>query len=179
MSSQKCSFSISLIGLILLGLFFSPGKETNAQTKLRIGVFDSRAVAVAFYNSKFSTNQQIFASLGTRMKEAKEKDDKDAIAKIEREASLRQVMMHEQGFGRGSINNITGAIKDKLAQLAKSENLSVIVSKWELVFSGADVVSIDVTEKIVDFFEPNEKIKSMMKEIMESEPLKDAFLIDD
>ncbi|MDP3150869.1 MAG: hypothetical protein Q8N83_17255 [Ignavibacteria bacterium] len=179
MSSLKSSCLISFFGVLLLGFFFSSGIQTNAQTKLRIGVFDSRAVAVAFYNSKFSTNQQIFASLGTRMKEAKEKDDKDAIAKIEREASLRQVMMHEQGFGRGSINNVTGAIKDKLAQLAKSENLSVIVSKWELVFSSADVVSIDVTEKIVDFFEPNEKIKSMMKEIMESEPLKDAFLIND
>ena len=179
MSSLKSSCLTSFFGVLLLGFFFSSGIQTNAQTKLRIGVFDSRAVAVAFYNSKFSTNQQIFASLGTRMKEAKGKDDKDAIAKIEREASLRQVMMHEQGFGRGSINNVTGAIKDKLAQLAKSENLSVIVSKWELVFSDADVVSIDVTEKIVDFFEPNEKIKSMMKEIMESEPLKDAFLIDD
>jgi hypothetical protein len=179
MSSQKCSFSISLIGLILLGLFISSGNKTNAQTKVRIGVFDSRAVAIVFYQSKFSNVKENFGTLHTKMKEAKEKDDKDAIAKIEREASLRQVMMHEQGFGRGSINNVTGAIKDKLAQLAKSENLSVIVSKWELVFSGADVVSIDVTEKIVDFFEPNEKIKSMMKEIMESEPLKDAFLIDD
>ncbi len=179
MFNQKRSFSFSIIGFVLLGLLFGLGEVVNAQTKIRVGVFDSRAVAVAFYNSKFSTNQQIFASLGTRMKEAKEKDDKDAIAKIEREASLRQVMMHEQGFGRGSINNVTGAIKEKLAQLAKSENLSVIVSKWELVFSGADVVTVEVTEKIVDFFEPNEKIKSMTKEIMQSEPIKEAYLIDD
>lgn len=179
MSSQKGSFSISIIAFLLLGLFFGSGNKANAQTKFRIGVFDSRAVAVAYYQSKFSNAQETFGSLHARMKEAKDKDDKKAIEKIEREGMLRQAFMHEQGFGRGSINNVTETMKDKMAQLAKSEKLSAIVSKWELVFSGVDVVSIDVTEKIVDFFEPNEKIKSMMKEIMQSEPIKDAYLIDD
>jgi len=176
---QKCSFSISLIGLILLGLFFSPGNKTNAQTKLQIGVFDSRAVAIAYYNSKFSNTQQIFGTLGTRMKEAKEKDDTITIASIEREAMLRQAMMHQQGFGNGSVNNITETIKDKMAELAKTENLSAIVSKWEMVFSGADIELVDVTVKVVDFFEPNEKMKETTKEVLQSEPIKDAYLIDD
>jgi hypothetical protein len=176
---QKRSYSISFIVLILLGFFFSSGKEANAQTKLRIGVFDSRAVAIAFYQSKFSNTQQIFGSLHTKMKEAKEKDDKEAIAKIEREATLRQAMMHQQGFGDGSVNNITETIKDKMAQLAKNENLSAIVSKWEMVFSGADIELVDITVKVVDFFEPNEKMKEMTKEVMQSEPIKDAYLIDD
>jgi len=179
MSLQKHSFPFLIIVTLLLGLLFNSGKELNAQTKIRIGVFDSRAIAIAFYNSKFSTNQEIFAALGTKMKEAKEKNDKEAITKIEREASLRQVIMHEQGFGRGSINNVTEIVKEKIAQLAKSENLSTIVSKWELVFSGSDIILVDVTEKIADFFEPNEKIKLMLKEIKLSEPIKDAYLIED
>lgn len=179
MFSQKYSFSIPIMGLILIGLFCVPEKGTNAQTTQWIGVFDSRAVAVAFYNSKFSDTQQIFQSLGSQMQEAKSKDDKEAISKLEREATLRQAMMHEQGFGKGSINNITETVKDKMTQLAKDENLSAIVSKWELVFNDTDVELVDVTEKIVDFFEPNEKIKSMTKEIMQSEPIKDAYLIED
>ena len=176
---QKRSYSISFIVLILLGFFFSSGKEANAQTKLRIGVFDSRAVAIAFYNSKFSSNQQIFTTLDSQMEEAKEKDDKEAIAKIEREATLRQAMMHQQGFGDGSVNNITGTIKDKMDQLAKNENLAAIVSKWELVFSGTDIELVDITVKVVDFFEPNERMKEMTKEVMLSEPIKDAYLIED
>ena len=179
MFSQKCFLSIPIVGLILIGLFCIPEKGTNAQTIQRIGIFDSRAVAVAYYNSKYSQNQQIFVSLGSQMKEAKEKDDKEAIAKIERERSLRQVLMHEQGFGKGSINNITETVKDKMAQLAKNENLNAIVSKWELVFSSTEVELVEVTEKIVDFFEPSEKIRTMTKEIMKSEPIKDAYLIDD
>jgi len=176
---QKCSFSISLVGLILLGLFCSSGKEANAQTKLWIGVFDSRAVAVAYYNSEFSNVRQTFGSLKTKMKEAKEKDDKKAIASLEREGTLRQAMMHQQGFGDGSVNNITETIKDKMSLLAKEENLSAIVSKWELVFNSADIELVDITVKVVDFFEPNEEMKEMTKEVMQSEPIKDAYLIDD
>ncbi|MCX6150800.1 MAG: hypothetical protein NTX22_09770 [Ignavibacteriales bacterium] len=179
MFSQKYFFSISILGLILIGLFFTPEKGTNAQTTQRIGVFDSRAVVVAYYNSKYFKEKQIFDSLGLQMKNAKEKDDKKTIAKIEREGTLRQAMMHEQGFGKGSINNITETMKDKMAILVKNENLTAIVSKWELVYSGTDVELVDITEKIVDFFEPSEKIKSMMKEIMQSEPIKDAYLIED
>ena len=176
---QKRSYSISFIVLILLGFFFSSGKEANAQTKLRIGVFDSRAVAIAFYQSKFSNVQQTFGTLHTKMEEAKEKDDKEAIVKIEREATLRQAMMHQQGFGDGSVNNITETIKDKLAQLAKSENLSAIVSKWELVFSSADIELVDITVKVANFFELNEEMKKMTENVMQSEPVKDAYLIDD
>lgn len=171
----------SIPGLVLIITMFFPiqGKGTNAQTVQRIGVFDSRAVAIAYYNSKYSQNQQIYASLDSQMKEAKEKGDKEAISKIEREGSLRQVMMHEQGFGKGSINNITETIKDKITQLANDENLSAVVSKWELVFSSKSVELIDVTEKIVNFFEPTEQIKTMVKEMMQTEPVKDAYLIDD
>ena len=176
---QKRSYSISFIVLILLGFFFSSGKEVNAQTKLRIGVFDSRAVAIAFYQSKFSNTQQTFGDLRTKMEEAKGKDDKEAIAKIEREATLRQAMMHQQGFGDGSVINITGTIKEKMAQLAEDENLTAIVSKWELVFSSADIELVDITVKVVDFFEPNEKMKMMTENVMQSEPVKDAYLIDD
>lgn len=179
MFSQKCFFSIPALVLIITILFTISEKGTNAQAVQRIGVFDSRAVAVAFYNSKFSDTQQIFQSLGSQMQEAKSKDDKEAISELEREATLRQAMMHEQGFGKGSINNISETVKDKMTQLAKDENLSAIVSKWELVFSGKDVELIDITEKIVEFFEPNDQIKTMVKEIMQSEPIKDAYLIED
>lgn len=179
MYPQKYFFSIPAVVLIMTIFLPVLGKGTNAQTIQRIGVFDSRAVAVAYYNSKFSNNQQIFQSLGSQMQLAKSKDDKEAISKLELEGTMRQAMMHEQGFGKGSINNITESVKDKMTQLAKNENLSAIVSKWEMIFSGKDVELIDITEKIVDFFEPNDQIKSMVKEIMQSEPVKDAYLIDD
>jgi hypothetical protein len=70
-------------------------------------------------------------------------------------------------------------MKDMMYSLAEKENLTVIVSKWELVYSGTDVELVDITGKIVGFFEPNERMREMTKEVLKSEPVKDAYLIDD
>jgi hypothetical protein len=172
-------FSTPILVLIIAILLTIPAEVTNAQTEIRIGVFDSRAVAVAYYNSDFSDTKQIFQSLTTQMQEAKSKDDKEAVAKLEREATLRQAILHEQGFGTGSVINITETVKDKLTQLANDENLSAIVSKWEISFSNNNVELIDITEKIVHFFDPNDQMKGMVKEIMQTEVVKDAYLIED
>ena len=169
------SYPAICLALIFVVLFGT--ERINAQTTKRIGTFDSRAVAVVYYNSKYFKSPM--ASLMSEMKTAKEKGDKKAIARIEREGSLRQTMMHEQGFGKGSINNIIDVVKDKMAVLAKNENLAAIVSKWELSYSGTDVELVDVTEKIAGFFEPNEKMKAMIEEVLKSEPIKDAYLIED
>ena len=179
MFSQKSFFSIPVLVLIIIILLSFPEKSTNAQTVQRIGVFDSRAVVLAYFNSKFSNIRQIFQSLDSLMQVAKSKDDKTTISKIDREGILRQAMLHNQGFGTGSINTITETIKDKLAKLANDENLSAVVSKWEIAFSNKDVELIDITDKIVNFFEPTEQVKTMAKEIMQAEPVKDAYLIDD
>lgn len=179
MFSKKTFLSVPVLFLIITILFSITWKSTNAQTVQRIGVFDSRAVAVAFYNSSYSTNKQIFTDLSARMKEAKEKDDKETIALLEREANLRQAFMHEQGFGAGSIMNIIETVKDKIAVLAKEKELISVVSKWELAFTSENAELVDVTEAIAGFFEPDERIKSIIQEIMKSEPVKDAYLIRD
>lgn len=179
MFTNKFLFSIYIIVLTTIILLCVPWKVANAQGIQRIGVFDSRAVAVAYYNSKFSNAQEIFQALNKKMLEAKLKNDTVEIARIELEANLRQAMLHEQGFGTGSISGITESIKDKMVQLAEEENLSAIVSKWEVVFSNKNIELIDVTEKVAGFFEPDEKIKAMVKDIIQTEPVKDAYLISD
>ena len=121
MISGKLYSVITVICLALISMVLFGTERTNAQTTKRIGTFDSRAVAVVYYNSKYFKNP--VESLMSEMKTAKEKGDKKAIAKIEREGSLRQVMMHEQGFGKGSINNIIDIVKDKMAFLAKSNEV--------------------------------------------------------
>ena len=177
MTSGKLYLVIPAICMALFCMVLIGTERMNAQMTHKIGTFDSRAVAIAYYNSKNFKNTM--ESIMSEMKTAKEKGDKKAIAKIEREKSLRQAMMHEQGFGKGSINNIIDMVKEKIAVLAKNENLTTIVSKWEVVYSRADVELVDITEKIVDFFEPNERMKEMTKEVLKSEPIKDAYLIED
>jgi hypothetical protein len=162
---------------MLMALAGASVQTTNAQSRLRIGAYDSRVVFVVYFNSKF--NKSPMSELMAKMKTAKEKNDTQEIAKIEREGRLRQAMAHEQGFGTGSIRDIMEQFKDKVAALAKQEKLQSVVSKWELAYADPGVELVDVTEKIVAFFEPNEKTKTMMKEMMKQEPVKEAYLIED
>ncbi len=98
------AFSLAVAALAL-----RPG----ADVPQRIGVFDSRAIAIACANSP--SFNKIPAMLAQRMKAAKEKGDKKEIAAIEREGMLHQVMMHEQGFGKGSVVGMIAMVKDSVA----------------------------------------------------------------
>jgi Skp family chaperone for outer membrane proteins len=173
MKPRTTILAVLALGLALAALALRPATDVP----MRIGVYDSRAVAVACANSpSFRT---VHAKLMERMKTAKEKGDAKEIAAIEREGMLRQVMMHEQGFGKGSVAAMAALVKDSIAALAVSENLSLVVSKWEVVYSAKDIEHVDVTEKIAGFFGPNEKVKGWLKDLSRQEPIEDAFLIQD
>lgn len=174
--SRYISGAIMLVVLTSLCILGCPS-NSSAQTKQRIGIFDSRSVAIVYANSKFYKSP--YPEIKKRMDAAKEKNDTKEIAKIEYEAKLHQAILHDQGFGKGSVNTITDSYRDKIAEIAKAENLSAIVSKWEVVYSNPDIELIDVTEKIAAFFEPSDKIKEMIKEVPQHEPVEDAFFIDD
>jgi Skp family chaperone for outer membrane proteins len=164
---------VVLVSLCILGC----SSNSSAQTKQRIGIFDSRSVAIVYANSKFFKSP--YPEIKKRMEAAKEKNDTKEIAKIEYEAKLHQAILHDQGFGKGSVNTITDLYKDKIAAIAKAENLSAVVSKWEVVYSNPDIELIDITDKIAAFFEPSDKMKETIKEVPQHEPVKDAFFIDD
>jgi len=166
--------------LILIFIFalmiFSGSNNVYAQTKIRVGTYDSRLIAVAYYNSKFF---KLTSEARERMKAAKDTNDSTEISNITKEMSLRQRMIHEQGFGKGLVCYIMDEIKDKISDLAKNEKLSIIVSKWELSFNSSDIEVVDITEKVANLFESGQDIKAMILEFQKNEPLKDAFLLED
>ena len=171
-------FSGAIVLVVLASLcIMGCSTYSNAQTKQRIGIFDSRSVAIVYANSKFFKNP--YPEIKKRMDVAKEKTDTKEIAKIEYEAKLHQAILHDQGFGKGSVNTITDLYRDKIAEIAKTENLSAVVSKWEVIYSKPDIELVDITDKIIAFFEPSDKMKEVIKEVPQQEPVKDAFFIDD
>jgi len=176
MKSYRNIFSVIILAVFVLSIMTWTSNSV-AQTKLRIGIFDSRSIAIVYANSKFFKNP--YPEITARMKAAKEKKDDKEIAKIEYEARLHQAILHDQGFGKGSVNGITDLYKDKIAAIAKAENLSAVVSKWELINNNSNVELVDITNNIVDLFEPSDKIKEVIKEVPQHEPVKDAFFIDD
>jgi hypothetical protein len=168
------------IPFFIISLFLCTAQITPAfsqQPKVRIGIYDSRCIAVAYANSKFFNNP--FSNLGPRMKAAKENNDTKEIAKIEMEGKMRQAILHDQGFGKGSVNVILETYKEKINAVAKEYKLDLIVSRWEVMYQGSNLELVDITEKMAGLFEPSDEVKQTIKEMPNHEPVKDAFFIED
>lgn len=151
--------------------------ESAAQNKLRVGVYDSRAIAVACFNS--SMHKDPMVDLRNKMKTARDANDTKTISEIEWEAVIRQAIGHDKGFGSGSVMTEIEIVKKELSELAKKEKLDLVVSKWELAFKGEKTEIIDITDKIARFFKPDNKVLGWLEEFKKKAPIKEAYLIRD
>jgi len=167
----------SIISVLVLFLLIIAGNiNSYAQTKIRVGTYDSRLIAIAYYNSKYF---KLLPEVKERMNIAKEKNDTVTISSISKEMPLRQSYMHEQLFGKASVCYIIEEIKDKVSEFVKKEKLDFIVSKWEMSFINPNFEIVDISLKLANLFEPSKDLSQMMNDLNNNEPVKDAFLIED
>lgn len=152
-------------------LFFSSGIILSQQdnTKLRIGTFDSRCIAVAYARSaKFMKEMD---SIRTLHSKAKEEGNQEILKELEQLGPTRQVLLHQQGFSTGSIINILAKVKDKLPAMAKDNNIKMILSKWEIIFADESIELIDVTDQLTVLFNPDEATRKVIENIKAMEPV--------
>ena len=151
--------------LLLSSFFIYSQQET---TNLRVGTFDSRCVAAAYGRSDFMKEMD---SIKIKYAKAKEEGNKELIEELERLGPTKQMLMHQQGFSTGSILNIMEKVKYKLPFIAKENNVKVIVSKWEVMFSDESIELVDITDQLVEFFNPDEATRKIISEIKAMEPV--------
>ena len=170
-------YSLFIVILILLGISFYYGYE-NAQgiktvTKSgeRIGIYDSRSVAVAYYGSSIQQKQS--QVMKDEYNKAKAAGDQAKVSQMEAQGKAQQQEAHMQGFSTASVDNILGYIKDAVLEIKKQENLTVIISKWDKAelkkHTGA--TTVDITEKLVDAFHPNDRQRKSAIEIQKIKPI--------
>src|SRR5271169_1983629 len=123
-----------------VALCLMAGATARAQSKnntLRIGVYDSRAIAVAWGNS--AEFQKTLESVTADYKKAKEAKDDKRVKEIEIQMKAKQRRAHEQGFSTGSVAPIMASLKDSLPAVAKKAGVDVIVSKWEVNYQSPGI----------------------------------------
>ena len=153
--------------------------------QLRIGVYDSRAVAIAFANSK--EFQEALKPVLADYQKAKDEKNDQRMKEIEARMRLQQRRLHEQGFSTGSVAGTMAKVKDELPALAKKAGVQMIVSKWELNYCSPDVETVDVTEPVAALFHPNEnvtanrklKVSEVIKSLKNQPPLPIEDITDD
>jgi Skp family chaperone for outer membrane proteins len=146
------------------------GAEGKAEPgRLRVGVFDSRAVAVAYAGSE-GFNQRI-KRLMEEKRQAEAAGDQERVKRLEAEGKAQQAQLHQQGFGTASVANILETIKDQLPTIAREAGVDVIVSKWDVVYQTPSAELVDVTEAMLKPFHPNERVRKTVKELQQHRPL--------
>lgn len=160
---------LCLIAAIVAGINSGITASTQAQTnKLRVGIYDSRAVAVAYANS---TEFEFMKPIEADHKKAKETKDDKRVKEIESWMKFRQTRAHEQAFSTGSVAPIMETVKDRLSEVAKQSGVQLIVSKWEVSHQSSEIETVNVTDKIVELFHVSERGLKWSKEIQQKPPI--------
>lgn len=137
--------------------------------KVRVGVFDSRLVALAYYNS--DEHRRFMQQLMSQMQAAKTANDTSKIAELEFQGPALQNLMHYQVFSNASIPNVVANLREELPRIAEEAQVSLIVSKWDVAYRRSDVDYVDVTDALVRRFNPSEKVQRWLADSKTKEPI--------
>lgn len=144
-----------------------PGGNVPVQAKVRIGVYDSRCIAVAFASSK-----HLAALVDPKWAErdaARKAGDTKRVAELEQWGNDHQVMMHCQGFSRAPVTDLLKPVDSGVQKLLAEKGLSAIVFECNATAPGVEVV--DVTDDLVTLYEPNAKTLAIVRDIKSKDPL--------
>ena len=152
-----------LVGSILAAAASSAWAE-DARPKVRLGVYDNRAIAVAYAASTFNPVKQKMADY----EQAKSAGDDARIRELKEWGEKHQRQLHRQGFGRVPVDDLLAHVKDKLPELARNANIDAIV--WQCDQAGPHVEVVDITSELVQLFEPSEKTLRTVAELKKHAP---------
>ena len=150
------------------------GQEPSgtATAKVRIGIYDSRAIAIAWARSSHNP-------VGEKMKEyeaAKKADDKKKVAELEAWGPAHQRLLHFQGFGHVPVGDLLKPVHEPMRELLQKKDLAAIVNECDLVATGVE--QVDVTNDLVLFFQPTEETLDIVEQLRDKKPLSLLELAD-
>ena len=144
--------------------------QETVDPALRIGTFDSRAVALAYYRSPEGLDR-MKPEWDRELREAEAAGDSARVAELKLFMPSFQHLLHQQVFSTGSICNVLREIEDELPVIAAEAGVDLIVSQWEVPYRASHVEVTDVTSDIVALFVVDEETASFVAQIADVEPV--------
>src|SRR5262249_48041648 len=134
---------------------------------VRIGTYDSRAVAVAYARSgEFTARSKDLQ----RQRTDAEKAGEDArVAELETIGQSMQTRLHLQGFSTAPVDDILQIVADKLPGVAQQNHLAIITRAAEYHVEG--VTLVDVTNDLVALFNPDTQTLKIVNDLRAQKPL--------
>jgi hypothetical protein len=119
----------------------------------RVGTYDGRAVVIAYANGPRFAEQM--RKLRDAHNVAEDAGDKARMAALEAQAEEQQRRFHRQAFDGDDIEDVLAVVSEHLAAIRDAAGVARL-EKVNLQRPDG-VVTVDVTERLVALFEPNEK----------------------
>jgi hypothetical protein len=144
---------------------------TDQKAVDRIGVYDSRSIAVAWAGTEAHNN--LLKSLQAEYNQAKAAGDQKRVEQVEAEAEAQQRLLHLQAFSTTPVGDILAHIEDGLDEIKQEAGVTLLVSKWdtETMARYPSAEQIDVTMMLVDALHPNERQRQIAIDIQGHEPI--------
>jgi hypothetical protein len=142
--------------------------EGEASGTLRVGVYDSRGVAIAY--GQCSEFKAKIDAMKAEHAAAKAEGDTARANELGREGPWLQERMHMQGFGNLPVDDILDGREEMMAGVAQAAGVDVIVPNVD--WMGGVVEIVDVTEALMIGLGMDEgDAKQMMDEMKKVEPV--------
>ncbi|MEI6632651.1 MAG: hypothetical protein WCP22_02400 [Chlamydiota bacterium] len=149
----------------MLAVFGIDARGEHAGGALRLGVYDNRAIAVAYAHSKLNPVSEKVKE----QKKAREEGDTKRVKELDAWGEKHQRELHRQGFGRVPVNDILAQVRDKLPEIARKARVDAIA--WQCDYAGQNVEVVDITRELVLLFDPSEKTLKAVEEVKKHAPL--------
>jgi hypothetical protein len=138
--------------------------------KVRVGTFDTRAVALAYGRSpRPDCLMAKVAELHKQHEQAKKEGNEELVAKLEIEGPALQQKMHEMVFSDAPIPEILAMIEDDLPAIAEAAGVDMIVEG--VLHSGPGVEVVDISMEMTAPFQIDEKTKQMIPQVLATDPV--------
>jgi hypothetical protein len=137
--------------------------------KVRVGTFDSRAIAIAYVRSPLYA--PVIQGWKDKYEKAKAEKNEEVIKECEAWGTTHQQLLHLQGFSIGSVAEILEKVKDDLPKVAQEAGVDIIVSKWEVAYRNPSIEIVDVTSHLVKLFNPDERTLKTIEGLSKQPPM--------
>jgi len=186
MTRFRMTCAVITVVLVGLAMYTTVGAQQSQEkisaSNVRVGTFDSRALAHAYYRSDMFHSH--INDLQAEYEKAKAAGDEKRVKELEAESSnptwpglgwppslAQQELLHKQGFSTWPVDNILEEMKGKIPEIAEQAKVDIIVSKWNIVYQRSGVELVNVTDLMVEPFDPDEETLKIVKDLQELEPV--------
>lgn len=154
----------------------NPTAKTNTEQGVRVGIFDSRAVATAYYRS--AQFKKELATLKAEYQKATDAGNQTRMRALEAQGIAQQELAHKQGFGTCPVDDILQQIHDELPQIADACGVDVMVSQWDITYQRPGVAFTDVTRVLLCHWNPSAETLALIDQFKAVAPIPHAELSD-